>query len=203
MCSGDDDGAWAAAFFDEDNIVRSLQHLLVDTPARVEDLTALCIAAHGGKLALALSLQGLVPFAAHPHFVLHYAHMTPPQLRTLRAACAAMAAEAVVHEYHIDVVVMSAQPQQGRVDDELILFAAACILVGGLSTCQQEKHGCSYRRLQDEALRFHVNATVFKIMHACRMRQGAERAALGLLAKHGVACGEPTETGARAGAASS
>lgn len=183
-------GDWAAAFFDEDNIVSSFQNLLVDTQLRVEDLCTLCIAAHEHRLVLALSLQGLMPFASRPTFVLNYANMTPRQLCALRKACSGMQVpeDAVVHEYNIDVVLMSSGPQQHSVDDELILFAAACILAGGLTHCSPEKHGVSYKRLEEDTLRFHVNTTVFKIVNACRMKQDVERGALRLLSKHRVTC---------------
>jgi hypothetical protein len=71
-------------------------------------------------------------------------------------------------------------------DDILILFAASCLLMHGLTTTNWAKHGYSYFPLDKANVSYYMNSTCFTIIHACNMRAGAAFAASQLLRKHGV-----------------
>lgn len=179
---------WTHAFFDENNIVQTMQCMLVNTHCRVEDVCTLCSAAHGCQLQMAFSLDGLMPFVTYPSFIMPFARMSQAQLQSLRRHCKHLSVgeNAIVHEFYLDVFVLKPSTSQHKIDDALLLFAAACILLGGLSQCSVLPQGMAYTRLRPETLEFHVNAIIFRIVHACRMKQDSERAAARLLHKHKV-----------------
>ena len=78
--------------------------------------------------------------------------------------------------------------QDFEVDHALLLFAAGCLLLKGLSTIKQHRGGYSVTRLTNnkELLMFHANAMLFNVVNSCNLKAGAQRAAGQLLQKHRV-----------------
>ena len=180
-----DGRAWTAEFFEEQSIVNTFQHLLSGSTSSVEDLCRLCVAAREDNVVLAMNLHGLMPFANHPEFVFPFAAMSRQQLRALRRDGRALP-DAMACEYDVDVYLLKASEAGFAVDHALLLFAAACILLRGLSQTQACARGFCTVRLAGAELRHHANAVLFQIVHACAVRHGALPAAVRLLRRHGV-----------------
>ena len=184
----EDDGqtrAWTAEFFEEESIVNTFQNLLHASSCSVEDLCRLCVAAREDNVVLAMNLQGLMPFANNPEFVFPFAAMKGQQLRALRRAGRTLP-DAMACEYDMDVYVLKVSQPAFAVDHALLLFAAGCILLRGLSQTQACAHGFCSARLTKAQLEHHANAVLFQIVHACAVRRGALPAAARLLRKHRV-----------------
>ena len=128
-----------------------------------------------------------MPFANHPEFVFPFASMSLSQIQTLRRQCRAMP-DAMVCEYDVDVYVLKLTEEQVAVDHTLLLFAAACILLRGLSQTRALDRGimCAYLTEKPDRLAHHANAILFQIVHACSLRRGALQEAMKLLQKHNV-----------------
>ena len=176
--------SWTEAFFDEQNIVHSIQCMLLDTDKTIEELTALCVAMHNNHIVLCFTEKGLMPIAGAHMYVFPYSKMNKTQLRILRDAIvqSKRTFEALYQE--ITYNVHGSQPL--HVDAVLILFAASCLLMRGLLTTNWAKHGHSYFPLDKENVSYYLNSTCFTIIHACNMRSGDAYAASQLLRKHGV-----------------
>jgi hypothetical protein len=179
--------SWTAEFFDEQHIVDTFQRLLQDTAQSVEDLCRLCVAAREDSIVLAFNLHGLMPFANNPEFVFPFSRMTLRQLQVLRRHCKSLP-DAMACEYDVDVYVLKISPENFEVDHALLLFAAACLLLKGLSQTQAVARGFCVSRLSEdkELLTYHANAILFHIVNACAVRRGALRQAMQLLNQHGV-----------------
>ena len=176
--------SWTDAFFDEQNIVYSMQCMLLDTDKTIEELTTLCVAMHNNHIVLCFTEKGLMTIAGAHMYVFPYAKMNKTQLRTLRSAISQSKRtfEALYQEITYNVH----GSQHLHVDAVLILFAASCLLLRGLTTTSWAKHGYSYFPLNKENVLYYLNSTCFTIIHSCNMRAGAAFAASQLLRKHGV-----------------
>jgi hypothetical protein len=176
--------SWSDAFFDEHNIVNTMQCLLVDTNMTIEDLSALCVAMNNNNVVLSFTHRGLMPIASAHMYIFPYTKMNREQLRVLRSEIAQTKKtfEAVFQEVTYNVHGMP----HAKVDSVMILFAANCLLLHGLSTTTLKKNGFIYAKLDKHNVLYHLNATLFTIMNACNMRAGAAHAAARLLRKHGV-----------------
>jgi hypothetical protein len=176
--------SWSDAFFDEHNIVNTMQCLLIDTNKTIEDLSALCVAMHNNNVVLSFTHTGLMPIASAHMYIFPYTKMNKEQLRILRCGIAQTKRtyEAVFQEVTYNVHGMP----HAKVDSSVILFAANCLLLHGLSTIHLKKNGFSYTKLDKHHVLHHLNATLFTIINACKMRAGAAHAAARLLRKHGV-----------------
>lgn len=176
--------SWNDAFFDEHNIVNTMQCLLIDTSKTIEDLSALCVAMHNNNVVLSFTHRGLMPIASAHMYIFPYTKMNKEQLRILRCAIAQTEKtfKAVFQELTYNVHGMP----QAKVDSVVILFAVNCLLLHGLSTSHLRKNGFSYTKLDNHNVLHHVNATLFTIIHACNMRSAAANVAARLLHKHCV-----------------
>jgi hypothetical protein len=176
--------SWCEVFFDEQNIVNTMQCLLIDTSKTIEDLSSLCVAMHSNDIVISLTHRGLMPIASAHMYIFPYAKMNKEQLCALRSVVSqtkqTFAAMFPQDEY---VVHGLTQP---KVESDLILFAATCLLLHGLSTTSSTKRGFVTTRLDKPTLVHHVNATLFHIIHACGMSTGAGYTVARLLRKHGV-----------------
>ncbi len=179
---------WTSEFFDELAIVDTFQHLLQTTQQTVEDLCRLCVAAREDRVVLAFSVHGLMPFANHPEYVFDFSKMSHRQLQSLRWHYKNLP-DTMTCEYDVDLYVLKRSPENFEIEHTLVLFAAGCLLVKGLSQVKAEKHGFSYPHLSNDKplLAYHANAILFTIVNACRVRKGALRAAVDLFAKYNVA----------------
>jgi hypothetical protein len=178
---------WTQAFFDEENIVNSFQHLLHDTAQSVDDLCRLCLAACQDNIVLAMNLTGLMPFANNPEFVFPFSAMNQRQLQALRHD-SKMLPDAMACEYDVDVYVLKIRQDNFEIDHPLLVFAAAVILYKGLGQTKIMARGTCFSKLDanPDLLAHHVNAILFQIVHSCTVRRGAVRAAAQLLVKHQV-----------------
>jgi hypothetical protein len=176
--------SWSDVFFDEQNIVNTMQCLLVDTNKTIEDLSALCVAMHNNNVVLSFTHRGLMPIASAHMYIFPYIHMNKEQLRILHCEISQTKRTyvAVFQEVTYNVHGMP----HAKVDSSVILFAANCLLLHGLSSTHLKKHGFSYTKLDKKNVLYHLNATLFTIINACNMRAGAAYAAARLLRKHGV-----------------
>jgi hypothetical protein len=178
---------WTSHFFDEEHIVDTFQNLLAYTPQTVEDLYRLCVAAREDRIVLAFTVQGLVPFANHPEFVFCYSGMSCLQLQAIRRE-SQLLRDTLVCDYDVDIYLLKMSLDDFEVDHALLLFAAGCLLLKGLSTIKQHRGGYSVTRLTNnkELLMFHANAMLFNVVNSCNLKAGAQRAAGQLLHKHRV-----------------
>lgn len=181
------DEDWSVQFFDEDNIVSTLQHLLHRTGRSVEDLCQLCFVAEQCPLVFALTLEGLVPFANHSEYLFPYAKMNRRQLQTLCAQSKSLTVEDSMRAVYIDdFYIVRVTTKLGKVDSVLMIFAAACILARGLGQCIVHTRGIESRGLDSDTLKYHVNATLSKIVRSCLLKTGVHQAAMLLLQRHQV-----------------
>ena len=110
--------------------------------------------------------------------------MNKEQLRSLRYVVS-QTKQTFAAMFPQDEYVVHGLPQP-KVDSDLILFAASCLLLHGLSTTTSTKRGFLATKLDKPTLVYHVNATLFHIIHACGMRSGAAYTVARLLRKHRV-----------------
>jgi len=180
----DSTGTWSNAFFDEHNIVNTLQCLLIDTNKTIEDLNALCVAMHNNDIVLSFTHRGLMPIASAHMYIFPYSQMNKEQLRILR--CEILQTKKTFEAVFQEVAYSVHGMPHSKVDCVLVLFAASCLLLHGLNTTHFKKRGFVYAKLDKQKVLHHLNATLFTVMHACNMREGAAYAAAQLLHKHGV-----------------
>ena len=139
---------------------------------------------HNNDIVISLTHRGLMPIASTHMYIFPYAQMNKEQLRALRSVVSqtkqTFAAMFPQEEYVVHGLM------QPKVDSDLILFAASCLLLHGLSTTSSTKRGFVSTKLDQPTLVHHVNATLFHIIHACGMRSGAGYTVARLLRKHGV-----------------
>lgn len=176
--------AWFHAFFDEHNVVNTMQCLLLDTSKTINDLTALCVAMQRNDIVLSLTNRGLMPISSTHIYLFPYTHMNKEQLRSIRQAIA-HTQQTFDASFTQDVYIVYGLSQP-KVDGVVMLFGASCLLMNGLSTTRMHKRGWQSTKLSGEALRHHVNATLFHIVHACGIPAGAVYPLAELLRKHGV-----------------
>ena len=176
--------AWFGAFFDEQNIVNTMQCLLLETSKTIDDLTALCVAMQRNDIVLSLTKRGLMPISSAHMYLFPYTHMNKEQLRSLRQAIA-QTQQTFEASFAQDVYIVHGLSQP-KLDGVVMLFGASCLLMHGISTTRIIKRGFASTKLSGEALRHHVNATLFHIVHACGMPAGAVYRLADLLRKHRV-----------------
>jgi hypothetical protein len=56
----DTTGSWSDAFFDQHNILNTMQCLLLGTNQTIEDLSALCVAMNNNNVVLSFTHRGLM-----------------------------------------------------------------------------------------------------------------------------------------------
>lgn len=184
-----DDSHWASLFFDEANIVHTFQLLLMRGNQTLDDLFQLCLVVNGSTMLLAFTIEGLTPFAMHSEYVIPYAKMNKRQLHALRRACSVGDNDVMAVEYGIEAYVVKIDSCEYELDNALMLFAAACIILKALSTQTLTRSGyISYTstRLDPSVTRYHLNNAMFKIVHSCSLRQGVQKEAMCLVNKHKV-----------------
>ena len=180
---GCSDSAWFLEFFGELHIVNTMQCLL-ETSKTINDLTALCVTMQTKDFVLSLTQRGLMPIASSHMYIFPYTHMNKKQLGSLRQQITQTkkSFEAV---YSQDMYIVHGLSQP-KIDDEIMLFGASCLVLHGLSTTSIGKRGANFSKLCKNDLLYHVNATLFHIVHACGMPAGVIASVAKLLHKHGV-----------------
>lgn len=179
---------WIDEFFGEHSIVNTLQILLMNTNRSLEDLCSLCVIAHKSKIVVAFTSEGLMPFTNNT-YVYPYALMSRRQLAALIAYCQRQKTYAETHMlcvYSNDMYLAKMHGDPCALDDTMLLFAAATILVLGLHQSMSTRRGHAFWRLDKGALDYHVDVTLFKVVHSCSIRPDALVAAKKLLLKHNV-----------------
>lgn len=176
--------SWLDAFFDERNIVNTLQCLLLETSTTIDDLVTLCVAMQTNDLVLSLTHRGLMPIASAHMYVFPYTHMNKEQLHLLRQAMA-QTQQTFEGAFARDVYVVHGMAQ-AKVDGIVMLFGATCLLLHGLCTTSKSKRGVMFTPLDRQELLYHLNATLFHIVHACGMPAGAAYSVAAILRRHGV-----------------
>ena len=176
--------SWFSVFFDEQNIVHTMQCLLIDTSKTIEDLSALCVAMHNNPMVLSFTHTGLMPIASAHMYIYPYALMNKQQLGMLRSQIlhTKQTFEAVFQQ---DTYIVHGL-RQPKVDSVVVLFAASCLILHGLSTMSSHKRGYASTNLDQKSLAHHTNATLFHIIHACGIRASVAYEANRMLRKHGV-----------------
>ena len=76
---------WTEFFFDEHNIVNTLQCLLIETSRTIEDLNELCVAMIENNVVFCLTHRGLLPIASKHMYIFPYEKMNKQQLQALRS----------------------------------------------------------------------------------------------------------------------
>lgn len=178
---------WTSLFFDEANIVHTFQLLLMRGNKTLDELFQLCLVMHESPMILAFTVEGLTPFAMHSEYVIPYEKMNREQIRALRLECMDSVHDVMSIDYGTDIFVVKIDVAGYEVDDALMLFAAACIILNGLSTQTLTRGGyVTYVnvRLDPDLTVYHLNNAIFKIVHSCLLRPGVERQAMHLLNKY-------------------
>jgi hypothetical protein len=176
---------WFDEFFGESNIVHTTQILLTYTSRTTEDLCAFCTAVHQSSIILALTGEGLVPTAGDYLYVFPYTKMSKRQLCAIQTAVAVSSDHFFACTYSHDQYIVN-ERREYKVDDALLLFAATCILLQGLNTITTSKFGNTLTKLDSKQVEYYVNATVFRIVNACRMARGVLSKTERLLHEHSV-----------------
>ena len=175
---------WTECFFDEHNIVNTIQCLLIETSRTIEDLNELCVAMIENNVVFCLTQRGLLPIASKHMYIFPYEKMNKQQLQALRSESKnthqTFAALYNHDKYAVHGLLLP------KIDDVLVLFAANCILAQGLNTSLSKKHGFVMTKMQPSQLTYHINATLLQIVHRCSLRNGAVYEANLLLHKHGI-----------------
>jgi hypothetical protein len=179
-----DKNGWTYAFFDEENILNTMQCLLLDTNKTIDDLNALCVAMNTNNTVLSFTHRGLMPIASAHMYIFPFDKMSKEQIVVLRREIAQKKKpfEAVFQEITYNVYGM---PQK-KVESVQILFAAMCLLIHGLSSTSVKKRGFVYNKLDKDTMAYHLNTTLFTMVNACKMHWGDAHAAVRLLHKHGI-----------------
>ena len=183
------DEDWTQYFFDEKNIVHSMQSLLRNGGHAVDDLCKLCIDANASDIVAALTPEGLMPFSNNYAYVFKYQHMTKPQIRALLRVIDNMAAQnrmmRCVHENNFYVVPLN--KNFVRIRDEVILFGAASYMCSELSHTFARPDGAIVtERIPDDERERIVNAAMFRIINSCPMKRGALEKCMEMLQAHNV-----------------
>jgi hypothetical protein len=178
-----DEETWVSLFFDEENIVHTFQLLLTSGNQTMDELFRLCLVVHESPLVLAFTVEGLTPFAMHSEYVIPYTLMSKRQLQVLRRECRA-SNDVMAVDYGIDVYVVKIDNSACEIDAALMLFAAICIILKGLSTQRLTRHGYVCSHLQASEITYHLNNAIFKIVHSCLLRPGVQKQAMQLVHKH-------------------
>jgi len=175
---------WTEFFFDEHNIVNTLQCLLIETSRTIEDSNELCVAMIENNVVFCLTHRGLLPIASKHMYIFPYEKMNKQQLQALRSESTntpqTFAAVYDHDKYSVHGLLLP------KVDHVLVLFAANCILAKGLCTSTSRKRGFVMTKLEPPQITYHINTTLLQIVHRCALRNGAVYQANLLLRKHGV-----------------
>jgi hypothetical protein len=172
----DADEQWAKHFFDEENIVHSLQSLLRNGGHAIDDLCKLCIDASASDIVAALTPEGLMPFSNNYGYVFKYEHMTKSQIRALVKVIDAMATQnrmmRCVHENNFYVVPLN--KNFVKIRDEVLLFGAASFICSELAHTSARPDGSIVtERVPDGERERIINAAIFRIVNSCAMKRGA------------------------------
>lgn len=163
-------------FFDEENIVHSLQSLLRNGGHAIDDLCKLCIDASASDIVAALTPEGLMPFSNNYGYVFKYEHMTKSQIRALVKVIDSMAAQnrmmRCVHENNFYVVPLN--KNFVKIRDEVLLFGAASYICSELwHTYARPDGSVVSERIPDGERERVINAAIFRIVNSCAMKRGA------------------------------
>jgi len=172
----DADEEWTTHFFDEENIVHSLQSLLRNGGHAIDDLCKLCIDASASDIVAALTPEGLMPFSNNYGYVFKYEHMTKSQIRALVKVIDFMAAQnrmmRCVHENNFYVVPLN--KNFVKIRDEVLLFGAASYICSELWHTYARPDGAVVsERIPDGERERIINAAIFRIVNSCAMKRGA------------------------------
>ena len=176
--------AWFDAFFDERNIVNTLQCLLLETSKTIDDLTTLCVAMQKNDFVLSLTHRGLMPISSAHMYLFPYSHMNKEQLHVLRQAIA-QTQQTFEGALARDVYVVHGLTQP-KLDGVVMLFGATCLVLHGLCTTSKCKRGFAWNKIGKPELLYHVNATLFHLVHACGLPAGAAFSVAAMLRRHGM-----------------
>lgn len=135
-CPGDDACQdWITEFFDEENIMYTMQCLLRNGGRTLEDLCKLCVDASASDIVAALTPEGLMPFSNNYGYVFKYEHMTKKQIRALLAIVDSMAVQnrmmRCVHENNFYIVPLN--KNFVKIKDEVLIFGANSFKCKGLA----------------------------------------------------------------------
>jgi hypothetical protein len=155
---------WTEYFFNEHNIVNTIQCLLIETSRTINDLNELCVAMIQNNVVFCLTHRGLLPFASKHMYIFPYEKMNKQQLQALRSE------SKNTHETFAAVYDHDKYAVHGlllpKIDHVLVLFAANCILAHGLNTSTLKKHGFVMTKMQPSQLTYHINATLLQMFRA-------------------------------------
>lgn len=183
---------WLDVFFGENSIVNTIQTLLLQTHRTVDDLCTLGSAIHKSSVIMAFTSRGMVPLAGDPLYVFPFEQMSKQQLSVLRTTISNHKDYYMCSYDHDNFIVHDKQAH--KVDDAILLFGVACIMVNGLSSVTTSKFGSSFTKLKPPQVAYYVNATLFRLVNACCMPRGTLETTERMLHKHGVAVrGEPLQ----------
>jgi hypothetical protein len=175
---------WFDYFFDENNIVNTIQNLLIKNDDTIDSLCAFVTAASKSKIIMAFTSEGLVPLAGDHMYVFPFSRMNKGQLTALRREiekCSSTFSCKYAHEQYL-----VSDRRHFRIDDATLLFGTACIIAHGLGTTTESKFGSSHMKFESQQVFYYLNTILFRIVHTCCMPQGTLVQSSRLLEKHGV-----------------
>lgn len=175
---------WINEFFDEQNIIHTMQCLLRNGGRTIEDLCKLCVDASASDIVAALTPEGLMPFSNNYGYVFKYEHMTKKQIRALLAIVESMAAQnrmmRCVHENNFYIVPLN--KNFVKIRDEVLVFGATAFMCNGLTYTHIQWDGAaSTHKLPESERERLINAAMFRIINSCAMKRGVLREAMAML----------------------
>jgi hypothetical protein len=175
---------WFDEFFDEHNIVNTIQHLLLQNDDTLEDLCAFISTANKSTIIMAMTSEGLVPFAGDHMYVFPFSQMNKAQLSALMKEVQSCHSKFSCNYPHDQYVV--SDRRRFKIDDATLLFGVACIIFYGLGNTNSNKFGSCHVKLEPSQTCYYFNTIIFRMVHACCMPQGTVHETAKLLVKHGV-----------------
>lgn len=182
----DDDACqdWITEFFDEENILYTMQCLLRNGGRTLEDLCKLCVDASASDIVAALTPEGLMPFSNNYGYVFKYEHMTKRQIRALLAIVDSMAVQnrmmRCVHENNFYIVPLNKNFM--KIKDEVLIFGATSFMCKGLAYTYLQWDGTAItKKLPDSERERLINAAMFRIINSCSMKRGVLRECMHML----------------------
>jgi hypothetical protein len=181
---------WFDEFFDENNIVNTIQHLLLQNDDTIEDLCVFITTANKSTIIMAMTSEGLVPFAGDHMYVFPFSRMNKAQLSALVREVQTCYSSFSCNYSHDQYVVCDRR--HFKIDHATLLFGAACIVFYGLGNTTASKFGNCHVKLESPQICYYLNTILFRMVHACCMPQGVLHETAKLLVKHGVTVRQPS-----------
>jgi hypothetical protein len=165
--------SWVDFFFDENNIMNSLQTLLKDSGQTLNDMVTLCTIMLNSELVPALTSEGLMPFANQYAYVIPYARMTKKQLKHLRVHFESDKPQLrnLYFARENNFYYVRTSTESVRLDASILLTAAVRLMRKALVTSHVNVSGHNFAcNLDSKDCEWYIDNALFKIVNSCRLQ---------------------------------